>query len=97
MIATSYVLNGRVHAMLMVLLPLASVHPLRYSRQWLMPYSGLCCMRVPHSLIIISITMGLPGSEECGCNFDRILAICRGLGVPLAEEKLKGTSNILWH
>ena len=41
------------------------------------------------------ITMGPPGSEECGCNLDRILAICKGLGVPLAEEKFEGPSHYL--
>ena len=36
------------------------------------------------------ITMGPPGSETCGQNLDRILAVCRELGVPLAMDKLEG-------
>ena len=41
------------------------------------------------------ITMGPPGSETCGQNLDRILAVCRELGVPLALDKLEGPSHCL--
>ena len=41
------------------------------------------------------ITMGPAGSEVCRQNLDRILALCRELGVPLAMDKLEGPSHCL--
>ena len=41
------------------------------------------------------ITMGPPDSETCGQNLDRILAVYRELGVPLAIDKLEGPSHCL--
>lgn len=41
------------------------------------------------------ITIGPPDSDMCRTNLDRILAVCKDLGVPLAIEKLEGPSQCL--
>ena len=41
------------------------------------------------------ITCGLPHSDECGLNLQLLLAICRMLAIPIAEEKLEGPTTLL--
>ena len=41
------------------------------------------------------VTMGPPDTDSCGVNLDRILAVCRDLGVPLAMEKLECPSQCM--
>ena len=60
--------------------------------QWIMMNEGVSL--IEHYLDDF-ITMGPPDSGECGRNLDRILAICRDLGVLLALEKLEGPSHCL--
>ena len=40
------------------------------------------------------ITCGLPHSDECGLNLQLLLAICRMLAIPIAEEKLEGPTTL---
>lgn len=60
--------------------------------QWILLNEGVSI--VDHYLDDF-VTLGPPGSVECGHNLDRIMAICRDLGVPLATEKLEGPSQCL--
>ena len=60
--------------------------------QWVMLNNGITM--VDHYLDDF-ITMGPAGSEVCGQNLGRILALCRELGVPLAMDKLEGPSHCL--
>ena len=39
---------------------------------------------------MIFVTLGSPGSQECGGNLEKILVVCANLGVPLAIDKLEG-------
>ena len=41
------------------------------------------------------ITMGTPGSQECHINLDRMLSVCRRLGVPVALAKCAGPAWVL--
>ena len=41
------------------------------------------------------ITMGAPNSEECRSNLDRMLSVCRQLGVPVAQEKCAGPTAVM--
>ena len=41
------------------------------------------------------LTMGQPDSMECGHNLQLLIAVCQGLGIPLAVEKVEGPSTNL--
>ena len=55
--------------------------------QWVMLTSGVSM--VEHYLDDF-VTLGSPGSQECGRNLGKIWAVCADLGVPLAMDKLEG-------
>ena len=60
--------------------------------EWIMRQRGVTF--VDHYLDDF-ITMGPPASGVCGENLERILAVCKELGVPLAMDKLEGPSYCL--
>ena len=60
--------------------------------QWVMLREGVSMV---HHYLDDFITIGPPGSDVCNASLDRILAVCRDLGVPLAIEKLEGPSQCL--
>lgn len=60
--------------------------------QWVMLREGVSMV---HHYLDDFITIGPPSSNVCKANLDRILAVCRDLGVPLAMEKLEGPSQCL--
>ena len=41
------------------------------------------------------ITLGVPRSQECQVNMERILSVCRRLGVPVAPSKCEGPATVL--
>lgn len=41
------------------------------------------------------VTLGSPGSSECGRNLERILAVCAELGAPLVMDQLVGPTDCL--
>ena len=60
--------------------------------EWLMKARGIS--RVSHYLDDF-ITLGAPGTGECGNNLHEILALCQDLGLPIACEKCEGPSQVL--
>ena len=41
------------------------------------------------------LMFGKPGTSECANNLSRALAICRDLGLPVAEHKVEGPTAVL--
>ena len=41
------------------------------------------------------LTCGRPGTLECVRNLETMIGVCKSLGIPLAEEKLEGSSTML--
>lgn len=62
------------------------------SLEWIFQHEGVTCSM--HYLDDF-LTMGLPQSQECAGNLERIQRVCHHLGVPLKIEKVEGPTTVL--